>query len=248
MIKFFRRIRQKLLSENKFSKYLLYAIGEIVLVVIGILIALQVNDWNEERKSLDKEQQYLTEIKNSLVSDSIQIQSILEFNKEKVLVVQRFIGLFADTLTNKERFEIIKKYSIPFTNYEVFLPNNTAWNNLVSAENVNLVKDRNLRNILMEYYGFDYNSSIQERIKTMNRKVIDENFPSFFTKEYVQANLGISTDMPSIEESTIHLNQVFLSDLFGITFLLSLQDQFLVDINTDINEALKIINQRLENP
>ncbi|WP_273277430.1 DUF6090 family protein [Maribacter polysiphoniae] len=50
MIKFFRRIRQQVLTENKFSKYLLYAIGEIVLVVIGILIALQINNWNEIRK------------------------------------------------------------------------------------------------------------------------------------------------------------------------------------------------------
>lgn len=50
MIKFFREIRQQLLSENQFSKYLLYAIGEIVLVVIGILVALQIDDWNENRK------------------------------------------------------------------------------------------------------------------------------------------------------------------------------------------------------
>ncbi|NND51857.1 MAG: hypothetical protein HKN54_05595 [Flavobacteriaceae bacterium] len=50
MIKFFRRIRRQLLSENKFSKYLFYAVGEIILVVIGILIALQINNWNESRK------------------------------------------------------------------------------------------------------------------------------------------------------------------------------------------------------
>ena len=50
MIKFFRSIRKALLAENKFSKYLIYAIGEIVLVVIGILIALQINNWNENRK------------------------------------------------------------------------------------------------------------------------------------------------------------------------------------------------------
>ena len=49
MIKFFRKIRQRMLTENKFSKYLIYAIGEIILVVIGILIALQVNNWNTER-------------------------------------------------------------------------------------------------------------------------------------------------------------------------------------------------------
>jgi len=47
MIKFFRKIRQQLLAENKFTKYLIYAIGEIVLVVIGILIALSINNWNE---------------------------------------------------------------------------------------------------------------------------------------------------------------------------------------------------------
>jgi hypothetical protein len=50
MIKFFRKIRQKLLTENKFSKYLIYAIGEILLAVIGILIALRINNWNKELK------------------------------------------------------------------------------------------------------------------------------------------------------------------------------------------------------
>ena len=55
MIKFFRKIRQKLLTENKFSKYLLYAIGEIMLVVIGILIALQLNNLNEIDKVKDTE-------------------------------------------------------------------------------------------------------------------------------------------------------------------------------------------------
>ena len=59
MIKFFRQIRQQLLTENKFSKYLIYAIGEIILVVIGILIALQVNNWNENSKRNANELEYL---------------------------------------------------------------------------------------------------------------------------------------------------------------------------------------------
>ena len=50
MIKFFRKIRQNMIKENKVSKYLLYAIGEIILVVIGILIALSINNWNEQMK------------------------------------------------------------------------------------------------------------------------------------------------------------------------------------------------------
>lgn len=70
MIKFFRRVRQRLLSENKFSRYLLYAIGEIILVVIGILIALQINIQNEYRKDKIYEKQALTEIYTSLKRDA----------------------------------------------------------------------------------------------------------------------------------------------------------------------------------
>ena len=66
MIKFFRKIRQRLLTENKFSKYLLYAIGEIVLVVIGILIALSINNWNENKNKFNLEQIYLADLKEDL--------------------------------------------------------------------------------------------------------------------------------------------------------------------------------------
>ena len=80
MIKFFRRIRYGLMEQNKTGKYFKYAIGEIVLVVIGILIALQINNWNEQRKDNAKEQEYLKEIKNSLITDTLQIKKILIFN------------------------------------------------------------------------------------------------------------------------------------------------------------------------
>lgn len=72
MIKFFRKIRQNLLMENRTSKYFKYAIGEIILVVIGILIALQINNWNENRKSNKIEKDFLSNIYNDLVIDSIQ--------------------------------------------------------------------------------------------------------------------------------------------------------------------------------
>lgn len=64
MIKFFRTIRQKMLNENKFSKYLIYAIGEIILVVIGILIALAINTKNEKRETRLVELKYLSGIKS----------------------------------------------------------------------------------------------------------------------------------------------------------------------------------------
>ncbi|WP_411896254.1 DUF6090 family protein [Winogradskyella sp. A2] len=77
MIKFFRKIRQKLLSENKFSKYLIYAIGEIVLVVIGILIALSINNWNEERKANLREQSLYQNILTDLENEDVRLNSAL---------------------------------------------------------------------------------------------------------------------------------------------------------------------------
>ena len=69
MIKFFRKIRHKLLNEGRLKKYLIYAIGEIVLVVIGILIALQINNWNEARKLQNTMKSVYSIIKTDLLSD-----------------------------------------------------------------------------------------------------------------------------------------------------------------------------------
>ncbi|MFX0556562.1 DUF6090 family protein [Maribacter sp. CXY002] len=91
MIKFFRRIRQKLLSENKFSKYLAYAIGEIVLVVIGILIALQINNWNEERK---ENITLISILKNEKISIAIEIE------KEEIQI--QLINGWIDTVLNAQ--------------------------------------------------------------------------------------------------------------------------------------------------
>ena len=78
MIKFFRKIRQNLLSEGKTRKYLKYAIGEIVLVVIGILIALQINNLNEDRKSEAKKQDYYVQLLDDLNNDIISAQNTIE--------------------------------------------------------------------------------------------------------------------------------------------------------------------------
>ena len=77
MNNFFRRIRQNLLSQNSFSKYILYAIGEIILVVIGILIALQINNWNEYNKTVALAQNYILDIRKDLVLDTITFNSAI---------------------------------------------------------------------------------------------------------------------------------------------------------------------------
>ncbi len=82
MIGFFRKLRQSLLEGNKFSRYLLYALGEIILVVIGILIALQINNANEDRKSAIQEELYLRRLLTENKEDIRTFtQNIADLNK-----------------------------------------------------------------------------------------------------------------------------------------------------------------------
>jgi len=80
MLRYFRTIRQKFLSENKFSKYTIYAVGEIILVVIGILIALQINNWNENRKKRNNEQQYLLALKEEFSFNRDELKRVITQN------------------------------------------------------------------------------------------------------------------------------------------------------------------------
>ena len=82
MIKFFRKIRKKLLTENKFSKYLIYAVGEIVLVVIGILIALQINNWNEQRKAKADERALYIRMIMDLKTDENRLNKHIDYYRK----------------------------------------------------------------------------------------------------------------------------------------------------------------------
>ena len=97
MIKFFRKIRKRLLTESKFSKYLLYAIGEIVLVVIGILLALQINTWNEERKNQNEANKILLQLKTEFETNNELVDSSIEFHRTRLNAVQGFIDGFETT-------------------------------------------------------------------------------------------------------------------------------------------------------
>ena len=91
MIKFFRKIRQNLLSEGKTGRYFKYAIGEIILVVIGILIALQINNWNESNKLKKEETLYLKRLKTDLEKDTLYYNNNID--RANLLIDRNFTFL-----------------------------------------------------------------------------------------------------------------------------------------------------------
>ena len=98
MIKFFRRIRYDLMGKNKTGKYLKYAIGEIVLVVIGILIALSINNWNQVRQAHKFEKELLTELRQTIIYDYSLIERILEGNQTSKSSCQTILTHFEHKL------------------------------------------------------------------------------------------------------------------------------------------------------
>jgi hypothetical protein len=105
MIKFFRKIRQNLLSENKFSKYLVYAIGEIVLVVIGILIALSINNWNIEKQERKTEKINLIALQREFIQNKKILNEVIERNTLNIDGAKKMIESFksgvSDTISEK---------------------------------------------------------------------------------------------------------------------------------------------------
>ncbi len=96
MIQFFRKIRQKLISENRFSKYLIYAIGEITLVVIGILIALQINNWNENKKIDATVENYLSQLLADLAADKNYYQQYISFLESNLLGYDNYKKIYSE--------------------------------------------------------------------------------------------------------------------------------------------------------
>ena len=127
MIKFFRHIRKSLLMENKTSKYFKYAIGEIVLVVIGILIALQINNWNEQNKEQKIVESYLKNLVVDLNEDIKMTENLVVSIKYKVFYIDKLATFFRDKeiteLDNLEVFyEAYDNYGYrPFTWYKLSL-------------------------------------------------------------------------------------------------------------------------------
>ena len=94
MFRFFRQLRQRLLTDNKFSKYLLYAVGEILLVVIGILIALQIDNWNEERKTKQRERKFLTELNHNLKRNLSQFDEFLDRENKLIRNMSKLVDYY----------------------------------------------------------------------------------------------------------------------------------------------------------
>ena len=129
MIRFFRNIRQKLAAENKVMAYLRYAIGEILLVVIGILIALQINNWNESRKESIFERKVLNEILTSVYQNIDYLNRGMDWNNEAINSCRIILNCFDKNIPYPDSLDRHFSYSLTWFYSSI---NNNAYESLKS--------------------------------------------------------------------------------------------------------------------
>lgn len=153
MIKFFRKIRQQLLTENKFSRYLLYAIGEIVLVVIGILIALQINNWNENRKGRIQELSSMKEVVENLKYDMVRCDNNINKNATVIKGLDSLRTSISNAIDGNDQATDIYYYALKYgIDYNKAVLNRAAYEELINSGSIKAIDNRTLVQQLSDYY------------------------------------------------------------------------------------------------
>jgi len=152
MILFMRRIRQRLLANSKFTKYLIYVIGEIVLIVIGILVALSIDNWNNKQIDRETEIAILREMKNNLNVDLLDVRLNIDMNKLSL----RANNLVLESLSNPEKhIDSISFYYAHLSLTTILDVNNSSYENLKSF-GFHIIKNDSLRIKITELYAITY--------------------------------------------------------------------------------------------
>jgi len=232
MIKFFRKIRQYSVSEGKTGKYFKYAIGEIILVVIGILIALQINNWNELRKQKLVEIDILEGIRNDILKDTID----LNFN---IRAYSRYIksdSIVLNHLINKKDLNqnVVNKLIISME-ADWFIILHDSHFQEAKLKGLSIISDLNLRESISRLYEFDYRALI----------LMENSSENYNHSKYVNKKLN---QYLGFDSSGFIINKTFYNRLLSDDNILynikqgQLKKKELLDLHlSTLDSALKVV-------
>jgi len=255
MANIFYKIRKLLIEDVSFKNYLKYAIGEIILLVIGIILALQISNWNNSRKDNQREKEYLNNIKRDLTEQLVNIDKQIKFelnqldNAEAVLNALDNNKPLRDSLLNKLIFLAERR---------TFVPNDPTFQDLKSTGNLNLIRNFVLRDNLTRYYqSLALGVSIVGQNNThfidelFNQNLINNSFINFSRIANFNKLFGFKVFEVS-EKTQNKIDNVVRSNLAGNNneaFLLNLLSHryFISSVHKDLMETLKTKTTNLLN-
>jgi len=196
MIKFFRHIRKSLLMENKTTKYFKYAIGEIVLVVIGILIALQINNWNQNRVSKLNEIKTLNQLNVDLKSNLIEIIELDSLMKIRSNAGKKILNHFKN---NENVTDSLRYFFERFNGRNIFNNANTTYKNIENSKS-NIISNDSLRMQITYIYETVF-ANIHHREQTL----AEDHF-KFYKMELFKNFKAGSVKLKVIDGQTLSIN------------------------------------------
>ena len=189
------------MEKNKTGKYLKYAVGEIILVVIGILIALSINNWNETKKQSKSEKEFITSVKNDLKQDKAFIQQIIEQLEPRIKAYETLNNDILNLYQN-DRKSLDSIFKIYFKSQRTFYPIFGSYESAVSGNQLTIFRNKELLQKVIKLYNSTYDRLID------NGQILDERW-AFLSKKY------------SYERRTGHFREMkseqlteFLDDLY----------------------------------
>ncbi|MEZ4856392.1 MAG: DUF6090 family protein [Gelidibacter sp.] len=254
MTKLFKNIRKNLLSENKTTNYLKYAIGEIILVVIGILIALQVNNWNESQKVKKQEIQIYTELKSDLLQTKKEILNAIIKHKERIKSTQSLIyGIVKKEPNSKIIYNRFARSSDDFQ----IIPKTSAFEGLKNI-GLQILSNDSLRIRITNLYQLDL-KRIDDKLGNEDPELTISNLLSPFQKKYFFADYNQTTkygfkysDSITVQKMEIKDYDEFLTDNMLLrTIELTLYNRSnKIDLETEtvikIDKTIKRIDKELD--
>ncbi len=220
MIKFYRKIRQKLLSQGKTGKYFKYAIGEIVLIVIGILVALSINNWNEKRKNQELEENILRGIKNDFQETIDRLNVTIKNQKEVVRWSIALSNLIEKEMSIEKSDSIDFYYSYGALSYYRVEPVLGTYDALIGSGNTSIIRNKELLNSLSQFSAITKLEFEDETASMDLLKLIQEStneYAYILLPNFYRQNLGLERTYSEEEKrgaiKKLITNKAFLSYL-----------------------------------
>jgi hypothetical protein len=222
-----------LLSENKFSKYILYAVGEIILVVIGILIALQINNWNEERKERNSERNYIELLTLDLSADAESLTALVRTSNASVVSKNLILDYQDGNILRPDSLSTHFLRAV-FHGITSFVPNKGAIEEVQNAGGLSLIKNEEVSNQILKLYNsydrFEKNigHNYVENRDAMRQLVFNRANGYFFNRDF-----GVDEEI---------LNRLLLDGEIRDRLI----NNWAVTYNSNLKEVLKINTETIK--
>lgn len=208
MIQFFRKIRQNLLVEHKFKKYVIYAIGEIVLVVIGILIALQINNWKQASVENELEKKYLKNLGVELNQDAIGLSNNYKKLQNQARTKNILLKMIKNGAANDSILEYFEYQWMPIQTY---IPVKSTYTEMSNNAHLRIIKNDELREKIIKFYNM---YEVLEKEEDFLTQSSTRNILDIISKRIPDMSNYTVSDVLSLKSDTYLLNTIQLNGAY----------------------------------